>query len=79
MQEFQPNKRLDCRGLLCPLPIIKTSKAIQELKAGQILQMISTDAGSKPDMEAWVKTTRNELLKVEEKGGEFVFYVRKRG
>ena len=43
---------LDCSGLLCPMPIVKTSKAIKELESGQILKMISTDAGSPPDIAA---------------------------
>jgi TusA-related sulfurtransferase len=68
---------LDCKGLNCPLPIIKTKKAIEKLNLGQVLEMISTDPGSKPDMIAWSKSTGHELLDTKEEPGLFMFYVRK--
>ena len=68
---------LDCSGLLCPMPIVKTSKAIKELQSGQILKMISTDAGSPPDIAAWSRQTGNELLLSTTEGNKFVFYLKK--
>jgi tRNA 2-thiouridine synthesizing protein A len=50
---LKADKVLDCSGLLCPLPVVKTSKAIKEIELGQVLQMIATDPGAPPDMEAW--------------------------
>jgi tRNA 2-thiouridine synthesizing protein A len=71
------DESLDCSGLACPMPILKTKKAIDALKVGQILKMISTDAGSIPDVTAWSKKTGHELLSHEESAGTFTFYIRK--
>ena len=68
---------LDCFGLLCPMPIIKTAEKIKQLKTGQILEVLATDEGIKLDLPAWCKTTGNECLGVEEKDGEYKGYVRK--
>src|SRR5579875_904146 len=71
------DRTLDCLKLLCPVPIIKISKAVKELQAGQTLLMLADDPGSKADMLAWAKQTGNELLGIEEEGKVFKFYVRK--
>ncbi len=68
---------LDCSGLLCPMPIVKTTKAIKELQSGQILKMISTDAGSPPDIAAWSRQTGNELLLSTSEGNKFIFFLKK--
>ncbi|MDQ7052522.1 MAG: sulfurtransferase TusA family protein [candidate division KSB1 bacterium] len=69
---------LDCTGLLCPMPVVKTKKAMNDLEVGQVLEMIATDPGSIPDMEAWAKQTQHELLVAEElDGGKFRFLIRK--
>lgn len=68
---------LDCRGLLCPMPVLKTNVAIKKMKVGQVLEMLATDPGAKPDMLAWSKRTKHELLKMEEEAGILRFYVRK--
>jgi tRNA 2-thiouridine synthesizing protein A len=72
------NKELDARGLNCPLPILKTKKALNELASGQVLKVISTDAGSVKDMEAFSKQTGNELLGQQEQGKEYVFFIKKK-
>ncbi|MFN8382484.1 MAG: sulfurtransferase TusA family protein [Anaerolineales bacterium] len=69
---------LDCSGLLCPMPIVKTSKAIKELESGQILKLIATDPGSPPDIEAWSRQTGNELLRSTTENEKFVFYLKKK-
>jgi tRNA 2-thiouridine synthesizing protein A len=68
---------LDCSGLLCPMPIVKTSKAMKELQSGQVLKVIATDAGAPPDIAAWSRQTGNELLFSTEDGGKFVFFLKK--
>ncbi len=68
---------LDCSGLLCPMPIVKTTKAMKELQSGQILKMISTDAGSPPDIAAWSRQTGNELLLSTTEGHKFIFFLKK--
>ena len=68
---------LDCSGLACPMPILKTKKAIDALKVGQILKMIATDPGAVPDVNAWSRKTGHELLSHEENAGKFTFYIKK--
>lgn len=68
---------LDCFGLLCPMPIVKTAQKIKELKIGQVLEIDATDLGIKSDMPAWCKATGQEYLGIEEKDGEYKVYVKK--
>jgi TusA-related sulfurtransferase len=68
---------LDCFGLLCPMPIIKTAEMMKTMKIGEVLEVAATDEGIKSDMPAWCKATGNEFLGVEELGGEYKTYVRK--
>lgn len=77
MDVIKEDQVLDCTGLLCPMPIVNTSKAMKELDTGQILKMIATDAGSPPDIEAWSRQTGNELLLSTAEGEKFVFFLRK--
>jgi tRNA 2-thiouridine synthesizing protein A len=69
---------LDCSGMLCPMPIVKVSKAIKQLESGQILKMFATDPGAPPDMEAWSRQTGNELLRSTTESGKFVFFLKKK-
>lgn len=78
MTTLQADKVLDCTGMLCPVPVIKTSKAIKELQVGQVLKMIATDPGAPPDMEAWARQTGNELLDAHQEDGKFVFHFRRK-
>lgn len=74
---MQADKSIDCFGLMCPMPIIKTAKTVKEMKIGQVLEVIATDKGIKQDMPAWCKTTGNECLAIEDKGEEIKVYVKK--
>lgn len=74
---FNFDQELDCSGLACPMPILKTKKAVDGLQVGQVLKMISTDPGSLPDMQAWTSKTGQELLGHEEASGTFTFYIKK--
>ncbi len=64
---------LDASGLNCPMPILKTKKALQKMDAGQILEVISTDAGSVKDLVAFCNQTGNILLETVEDDGKYVF------
>lgn len=77
MITLKADKILDCSGLLCPLPVVKTSKAIKEIEIGQVLQMVSTDPGAPPDMEAWSRQTGHTLLDSHEENGKYIFYFRR--
>ncbi|NMC85313.1 MAG: sulfurtransferase TusA family protein [Anaerolineaceae bacterium] len=72
-----PDQILDCSGMSCPMPILKTKKAVDGLQAGQILKMIATDPGSTSDMNAWTEKTGHELVASEKEGEKFVFYIKK--
>jgi tRNA 2-thiouridine synthesizing protein A len=71
------NKVLDAKGLACPMPIVKTKKAIGELETGQILEVLATDKGAKSDLTAWVSSTGHELVDMKEEAGVFTFYIKK--
>ena len=68
---------LDAQGLNCPLPILKTKKAIKDLETGQTLEVLSTDPGSVADFASFCKTTGNELLESGEDAGVFRFVIKK--
>lgn len=68
---------LDCFGLLCPMPIIQTARKIKQMKVGEVLEVVSTDAGIKADMPAWCRMSGQELLGFEEAGEVIRVYVRK--
>ena len=74
---MKANDTLDCVGLYCPMPIVKTAEKIRELKAGEILEVVADDKGIKKDMPAWCEATGHEFLGIEEDGGEIKVYVRK--
>ena len=68
---------LDCLGLFCPMPIVKTREALRDMTVGQILEMRSDDPASDPDMRSWARRTGNELLDVSKNGSVYHFLVRK--
>ncbi len=78
MTEMVADKVLDCSGMLCPVPVVKTQQAIKKMESGQILKMISTDPGAPPDMIAWSKQTGNEMLESREEDGNYIFLFRKK-
>lgn len=64
-------------GQLCPMPIILTSKKMKEMKIGEVLEVLSDDAGIKKDMPAWCNSTKNEYIGLLEDNGKYRVYVRK--
>ena len=77
MDVIKEDQVLDASGLLCPMPIVKTTKAIKELQSGQILKVIATDAGYPPDIEAWSPQTGNPVLNSIAEDGKFVVFLQK--
>ena len=71
-------RELDARGLKCPLPILRTKKALSALDGGQVLKIVATDPGSVRDFQAFAKQTGHELLAQSQADDEFVFFMRKR-
>ena len=76
---FNPDRRIDCTGLFCPMPIVKTREAIRQMGAGQLLEMLSDDPASEADMKSWAQITGNDLVQTGRDGGIFRFLVRKAG
>ena len=72
------DKELDTRGLNCPLPILKANKALAEMVSGQLLRVLSTDAGSTRDFQAFAKQTGNELVEQQVQGADFVHVLKRR-
>jgi tRNA 2-thiouridine synthesizing protein A len=77
MSEVPIADRLDCRGLVCPMPVIKLSRAIKTIDKGAVLEMLATDPGSVPDVEAFQKQTGHEVVERSQAEGVFRFLVRR--
>ncbi len=71
------DKLLDAKGLNCPLPILKTKKALKDVPDGGTLEILSTDPGSVADFAAFCRVTGNELLEQDENDGVYRFVLRK--
>lgn len=72
------DKEIDARGLVCPLPILRTKQSLANMISGQTLKIIATDPGSVIDFQVFAEQTGNELLHLSQIGTEFVFVLRKR-
>jgi len=75
---MQIDQEIDTRGLNCPLPILKTKKALTGMQSGQVLKVLSTDPGSMRDFVAFAKQTGNELVSQETVGNEFIHLLKRR-
>ena len=69
--------QLDAKGLACPMPIVKTKKAMQGLEDGQVLEVVATDKGSKADLAAWAKTVGHQYIGTTEESDVLYHYIRK--
>ena len=67
---------LDCKGMYCPMPIVKLKKTSKTMESGQVLRLVSTDQGSTRDVPAWAKKTGAEILETSEGNGEYVFIIK---
>ncbi len=75
--DISVNEVLDCKGLSCPMPIVKTKKAIQGLNEGQILEVQATDKGSTADLKAWAESTGHQYIGTTEDDSVLKHYLRK--
>ncbi|MEX2462399.1 MAG: sulfurtransferase TusA family protein, partial [Paenibacillaceae bacterium] len=74
---IQADKTLDCKGLACPMPIVKTKKAMNEIQSGQVIEVQATDKGSLADMQGWAKNTGHQYLGTVHEGEVLKHYLRK--
>lgn len=72
------DRELDVKGLNCPLPILRTKKALSEMSSGQILRVIATDPNAVKDFRAFAKQTGNELLSDADSDGTFEFFFKRK-
>lgn len=71
------DKVLDAKGLACPMPIVKTRKAMNDLHTGQVLEIHVTDKGAKADLAAWSRSGGHELVETAEENDILKFWIRK--
>ena len=74
---MKADQSLDCVGLYCPIPIVKTAEKIKQLKLGEVLEIVADDKGIKLDMPAWCEATGHEFLGIEDDANEIKVYVKK--
>ena len=77
MTDLVPSKHIDCIGLFCPMPIVKTRDAMKGMAVDELLEMVADDPGSDPDIRSWTRRTGNELVLVEKNDGIYRFLIRK--
>ncbi|WP_080848264.1 sulfurtransferase TusA family protein [Cytobacillus gottheilii] len=74
---IQANVQLDAKGLACPMPVVKTKKAMTALEEGQVLEVLATDKGSKADLAAWANSVGHQYIGTVEDGDLLYHYIRK--
>lgn len=79
VEGISPDETLDCRGLSCPMPLLKVKKALKKLKPGQILEVLGTDPGSKNDIPDYTKKQGDEFLGMEDESGYTRYLIKKGG
>lgn len=77
MNYIQADKTIDCKGLACPMPIIKTKKAMNELLSGQVIEVVATDKGSLADIQGWSRNAGHQYLGTLMDGEVLKHYLRK--
>ncbi|MUT65387.1 sulfurtransferase TusA family protein [Paenibacillus sp. NEAU-GSW1] len=77
MTTIKADVTLDAKGLACPMPIVKTKKAMKDLETGQVLEVAATDKGSKADIQAWAESTGQQYIGTIEEGEVLKHYLRK--
>ncbi|HEX4883077.1 MAG TPA: sulfurtransferase TusA family protein [Casimicrobiaceae bacterium] len=75
---LQPDRVVDARGLNCPLPILRTKKALNDMQSGQLIRITATDPASVRDFQAFARQTGNELVEHGEDEGAFWFLMRRK-
>ncbi len=76
MSDITADEVLDCSGLSCPVPILKTKKAMKKMESGKVLKMTSTDPGSSKDVVSFCKRLGHELLESQEDSGSTHFFIK---
>jgi len=72
-----PDRQIDCTGLFCPMPIVKTREAMTQMVVGEVLEVLSDDPAAEADMRSWSRSTGHDLVEVGRSGLVYRFMVRK--
>lgn len=78
MTQATADREVDARGLNCPLPILRTKKALNDMKTGEVLRVIATDPASQRDFQAFARQTGNALVDQSAANGEFIYLLRRK-
>ena len=73
----QPHQVLDCIGLYCPMPVLKTRQEMDKLVTGQILEVLADDPAAEEDLKAWAKRAGQKILKIEKTREGMRFLIQK--
>lgn len=76
IENIQPDETLDCRGLSCPMPLLKTKKAMSNMTSGQIIEILGTDPGTRNDLPAFARKFGHEYLGDKDDDGFIRFYIK---
>ncbi len=74
---MKPDKSVDCTGLFCPMPIVRTKQEMASLKPGEILEIVADDPGFAEDLPAWCAKTGEKLLEISREGRFLTAYIQK--
>jgi len=77
MADYTVTKTLDCKGLACPMPIVKISQQISSVAVGEVIEVHTTDPGSLADFPAWAKTMGHAILEVKQEPGVIRIFVKR--
>jgi TusA-related sulfurtransferase len=77
MADYTVTKTLDCKGLACPMPIVRLNQEISKVKVGEVIEMLTTDPGSLADVPSWAKSTGNVVLENKQESGVIHFFVKR--
>ncbi|MEF3310413.1 sulfurtransferase TusA family protein [Paenibacillus sp. GYB004] len=75
--DIHSNRVLVCEGLACPMPVVKTKKAMEEMQAGEVLEVRATDKGSVADLQSWAGRTGHQYVGIKEDQGVYRHFIRK--
>lgn len=77
LSSIKPDQTLDAKGLSCPMPLLRTKKAINSIGSGQVLEVLGTDPGSKNDLPGWCERSGHTFLGAKDDDGFFRFFIKK--
>jgi tRNA 2-thiouridine synthesizing protein A len=77
LKEMTPDKTVDARGTSCPGPMLEAKKAIGTIQSGQVIEVLSSDEGTRRDIPKWCKKKGHEYLGIVEEAGYFRVFLRK--